>query len=422
MRAANLAGRLLRPWADIQELYLQAYACASHRAEPLSRIAQHWLNDNRPAVAYIFASQAFDTPLPPPGPLSADTALYEVTIPDLLSRSAFYCNRRDRGRQGAKKAAWARPMDGNLRRNYHFYTRPLHELVPLKHAVITDGWPEVPGWVYSTPSVCTTPDGLAAVVRSVNYRIRPDGSYDYDGTIRTRNYLAKADINLTTWSRTEIEDRVQYDRTEFPVHGYEDCRLSFGPAGFWATATVRDTTVEGRCEQAWLKIDVDGTPTFVDMVTFKAEGHQKNWKPVVGTDTPSWIVSSDPLTVLRTSRESAANELVAVSHTGRLLGSSQAVMTPRGWLWVDHEVSYNADGRDRVYVHRFVLADHSLERVVGVSDPFYFRQLGIEFCAGLALLIGGTELALSYSVFDASAELAVVPLSAVLALVEDRKI
>jgi hypothetical protein len=139
--------------------------------------------------------------------------------------------------------------------------------------------------------------------------------------------------------------------------------------------------------------------------------HQKNWKPVVEGDLLRWIYSTDPLCVIKPDVRNLTE------HSGRLLGSSQAVQLPSGnWLWVDHEVSWNEKGRERIYVHRFVLADQQLSRVLITSDPFYFKELGIEFCAGLALT-AEKELVLSYSVHDASSRLAIVPLATVLSFV-----
>jgi hypothetical protein len=191
-----------------------------------------------------------------------------------------------------------------------------------------------------------------------------------------------------------------------------------------------------------------GIPTirFLDCtpMTLEYPGHQKNWKPFVRDNGDlGFIYSTDPLCVVGDGFHPKPAQ-----HSGRLLGSSQAIrleglaelLPPSlrsvpgliqngGWLWVDHEVSYNAQGRDRVYVHRFVLGDHELKRVIAMSDPFCFRKLGIEFCAGLAPLWGPRGLALetrppqlvlSYSVFDASSELAIVPLEGILNTLELR--
>ena len=54
-------------------------------------------------------------------------------------------------------------------------------------------------------------------------------------------------------------------------------------------------------------------------------------------------------------------------------------------------------------MHRFVAFDAEF-RVTGISDPWYFLRVGIEFCAGLAR--DGQRLVASFGVNDASAHLA----------------
>lgn len=403
-RAANLSERIKKPWSETQELFLQAHALAPHRAEPLTRIAQHWLGENRPSVAYIFALRASEIPLPPPGPLSPDPDLYESTIPSLLSRTAFYVGRKDVGRKAARKLYDMHSDNNSLRRNLQFYAHKLRDIGGRDYHEIDLSFSE-PGWVSSTPSICVG-DETKVIVRMVNYRIKPDGSYDYDGTIRTRNFLLNPYEPIE--SRREIQDLTKIPRTEFPVHGFEDCRLFWWRKCWWAVATVRDTTEEGTCEQALLRLDGAGDVCEMTILS-RGMGHQKNWKPVVEKDTVRWVYSTDPLEIFDTGSKRP------LKHAGRLLGSSQAIRLPHNWLWVDHEVSCNDQGRERIYTHRFVLASEDLVKVEAVSDPFYFEELGIEFCAGLTVI--NDNVVLSYSVRDASSKLVTLPLSTVIELV-----
>ena len=93
-------------------------------------------------------------------------------------------------------------------------------------------------------------------------------------------------------------------------------------------------------------------------------------------------------------------------------GSSQAVRVGDHWLWVDHRMIEDVSHLGNVYVHRFVLADSKLQKIVSTSRPFVFKGYGVEFCAGLAL--DGSNAVLSYSSRDANALLAIVSLESVL--------
>ena len=80
-----------------------------------------------------------------------------------------------------------------------------------------------------------------------------------------------------------------------------------------------------------------------------------------------------------------------------------------GWLAVVHEVYHPRDS-ERIYLHRFVLLSEELV-LVAMTEPFYFEQRGVEFCAGLARV--GSRLVASYGVGDARARLAVVEWEAI---------
>jgi len=419
MRAANNKSQLGDPWPEIQELLLRAHGQAPYRSEPLLKLAGHWVDAGLHAVAYPFAKRAAEIPLPTRhGPINADSSLYEVEVFDMLSRAAYYIGEKAVGRDAARRAAQARPDDIRLRRNFHFYAQKLSDLLPTQEFDIAP--PLEPGWYPSTPSVCVV-NGPHAIVRAVNYKIRADGSYDYDGTIRTRNYLVQMNEQYRVELFSEIVDRTNVLRTDFPVHGFEDCRLFSWGDRLWAVATVRDVVPEGICVQALLRMGSSPTTemSFERMTLLKGPWsgkHQKNWKPAATKERINWIYSTDPLNVISHAAVAEGDTAgMTDAHSGRLLGSSQAIQLPSGsWIWIDHEVSYNPQGRERIYVHRLVMADSTLSKVLAMSDPFHFHELGIEFCAGLA--INGDDAILSFSVRDASAKLAVVPLKGLLAL------
>ena len=68
-----------------------------------------------------------------------------------------------------------------------------------------------------------------------------------------------------------------------------------------------------------------------------------------------------------------------------------------GWLAVIHEAS-GVDS-ERRYQHRLISLDTD-GRLSGVSRPFYFNKPGVEFAAGLAWLVPGERLVVSYGVED----------------------
>jgi len=142
--------------------------------------------------------------------------------------------------------------------------------------------------------------------------------------------------------------------------------------------------------------------------------HQKNWMPMgVVHGRASWLYRAQPPLVLDLEidrpNDSAhgVSELDAGWDAGYLRGGSQLIRVwhDGGWHWLGlvHEVCFPG-GASRIYSHRFVLYDDK-QRLVGMSDPFFFKHRGIEFCAGLTT-DGGQRLIASFSVEDSSAYLA----------------
>src|SRR4029077_8839522 len=97
------------------------------------------------------------------------------------------------------------------------------------------------------------------LIRTVNYRIKKDGSYAIRGTdgtysrdhpIRTRNYLVGMDYELNVETVNEIELPENWPEPKFPlVQGFEDSRLVQWRGELQTLSTVRELTTAGWCEQ-----------------------------------------------------------------------------------------------------------------------------------------------------------------------------
>lgn len=165
-----------------------------------------------------------------------------------------------------------------------------------------------------------------------------------------------------------------------PLHGIAVLDLS--PAG----DIVKGHSVPSpRIEKNWMPV-VDN---------FAADGPQ--FRPGVDRDQLRFIYSVDPqLQVLeyRGSAGTSVEELTACA--GYLRGSSQLAPYEDGWIAVVHERWHVLGGEDRrYYLHRFVRFDRALT-TVKIGETFYFRDPGIEFCAGLAHWQGKWVLSFGY--------------------------
>ena len=413
-RIGKMKAKLERPWAEIQQAYLEAYAHDPRRAEPLYAISEHWY-DRQHHISRIFSIAAAELPKPPTD-LFLDEDVYTWKAADRAAISSFYSGHKADGRNFAEQAVSYRPNDERLRSNRAFYSQSASEMFGATARSI-EFTPET-GWNVSNPSICLHEGKLHCVVRTVNYKL-VDGSYiTPDGVIRTRNFLLDLDDDFKTTRSAEMLDKTGDARTSFSVRGFEDARLFFWKDAWWATATVRDFTEHGRPEIALLQIDADGSIVCAEPLRGPWSEHtQKNWMPLVDGDAAKFIYATslngdvgsttifdlveadDPDVRPRYSIQPPAG--TAYGH-GRLRGGSQAVRVDGGWIFCVHDVAF--PGSSRLYLHRFVLIDDKLQ-LVSMTDPFYFEKLGIEFCAGLALV--GGKLVASYAVHDGSARLGI---------------
>jgi hypothetical protein len=266
------------------------------------------------------------------------------------------------------------------------------------------------------PSVCVGAGGRRLVlVRTVNYRVTREGQYptvDGSGVIKTRNHVLEMGADWEPVRSTLVEDVTGEPRSSFPVEGFEDCRLWVsGPGQYHFSATARDLADNptGRCEVVVARLDERWrVADFAPVRDYEGDKTQKNWMPVAGRPG-QFLYLCDP-TIAVDASEGRTVEVARhrpPACLADLRGGSQLVEHGGGWLCLTHEVAWRPE---RVYLHRFVQFDDQF-RVTGVSDPFYFLQIGIEFCAGLAR--DGDRLVASFGVDDASAHLALFDPAAV---------
>jgi len=109
------------PWPDVQQLHLEAYAQAPHRAEPLASIATAYVRQDKLALGYVFAARAYEIPFPSSDCLFVDSSIYEWRAADLLGTTAFYAKAFAIGEEAARKAVARRPDLARLQTNLRFY-------------------------------------------------------------------------------------------------------------------------------------------------------------------------------------------------------------------------------------------------------------------------------------------------------------
>jgi len=303
------------------------------------------------------------------------------------------------------------------RRNQAFYSPMAAALFPGT-AITKISVPVTAQWSQFNPSIIPDGDGFLMNLRSSNYKYNK-GHYIYidsDQVIRTQNYLLTLNRDLQVTDVQPLIDRSdQSVLTTFPVFGFEDVRLFRWRGGLWGTATSRNRNPQGICEQVLLQIS-DGAVVEVTSLSDWTTGvHQKNWMPIVDGEHLRFLHTCRPTTVWEVDPDTLRAEPILAHEAPPIArhwrGGSQLVRVEGGWLALIHE-SVIFEDYSRVYPHRAVMFDAAF-RMVAATEPFYFLERGVEYCAGLAERDG--QLYASFGFWDREAYIARMPLDSVLA-------
>jgi hypothetical protein len=123
IRIGDCLEKLNYDWKDILPWYIQAFD-EFERAEPLIRIAEHYIKDNKLKSAYMYLKQASDLEYPTQLILFVDFDSYNYKRWHLLGIVCFYLNKLHEGKEACLKAIKAenRDIDKN---NLEFYKKAI---------------------------------------------------------------------------------------------------------------------------------------------------------------------------------------------------------------------------------------------------------------------------------------------------------
>ena len=408
--------RCLRKSGDdagfIQEALL-AWNERPHRAEPLYDLARYHRDKGLHAASVLFAEQGMRLPFPQKDGLFVEDWVYDYSLKEEYAICGYYVpEHREPGGIICNALALApnipQPVRVQARRNLKFYAQPLEKSLKSFHAWRCEFQPPA-GFHAMNPSVVRRGDELFMVQRTVNYELTKAGQYvtPDDGPVLNRNFLLQLDATCAIKAVAEILPPADLPPPVFErARGFCDLRPFFWKGEFWVTATFREQTAEGWCDNMLCRLEQAGRDVrLTDCRVLKPEGkrqHEKNWMVASeGEDifffyaiAPTRIVNSEAATIATHPTPWMAEQL---------RGSSQAIPFASGWLAISHE--HVATGKARYYTHRFVWFDKE-KKLRRLSLPFTLVRPGVEFVAGLAWHPDGKRLIASFGVGDAESWLA----------------
>jgi len=388
---------------------LIAFNARPSRAEPLHALARYFREKkDQQQSAWLFAEAG--AKLPYPGDmLFVDRWMYDWGFLEEKSiLGSYVAGKRDEGAKACNQLALKREAPAvpreNARRNLFWYLRPLKEHAPSFQAVrIPDVNPDKT-YTNTNPSVAVVGDALKAIVRTVSYRIRPDGTYDYNGhaAIRTTNFLVDLDDQFAVSNPVELKRPTGFPEPVFKdVLDVEDMRLIPYTNELWANGCVLEQNSQAWREQFLMKLNpVTGEVTSAQRMDIEPKQNEKNWMPILD---PAGLY---PLNFMyRPGVIYATHKGLIVTHDPVLAvddfsGGGQLVPWDLGWLGIVHTARPDPTNGKRYYWHRFVQFDQDY-RLQMVSRPFVFFDKQIEFAAGLARHAG--KVIVSFGVLDREA-------------------
>ena len=110
-------------WSQAFHYYLKAHQMRSYRAEPLVRIAEHYINEKQKAVAYIFAHRAVSLPYPNYDILFVEKSIYDYLRYDLLGQCADFVSEYEVGKNAVLYALKYNAKLPHLYHNLGLYLR-----------------------------------------------------------------------------------------------------------------------------------------------------------------------------------------------------------------------------------------------------------------------------------------------------------
>lgn len=110
-------------WLEAFNCYIQAWSRRPWRAEPLIKIARHYIRQDKHHLAFMFARQACDLEYPTQDLLFIDKSLYNYDRYEILGWASWYVGAWDLGEWATKKALEYHPEMPHLKRNLDLYVK-----------------------------------------------------------------------------------------------------------------------------------------------------------------------------------------------------------------------------------------------------------------------------------------------------------
>ncbi|MFO0989660.1 MAG: hypothetical protein U1F37_20285 [Alphaproteobacteria bacterium] len=263
--------------------------------------------------------------------------------------------------------------------------------------------------IFNSSVVVARNGGIFAVARSSTLADYRDGHFAYrgNGVHDTENVWFQLDSELRLLSERLLDDALLRQQCPLAAYGIEDMRLfDFNGEIYGIGAGISPIREIGpnalRVTQILVRIEDGAVRQFWTLPSPRGAGHEKNWTPVVRDGKLYLAYSLMPLVMIEFDQGGMSFSKAAIEGVNlafALRGGSPFVEYGDKFVSLAHTPSRSIKNK-LFYTHRFVLMNRDFE-IVEISEEFFLRRRGIEFCAGLAPL--GDGFLVSYGIADQAA-------------------
>jgi glycosyltransferase involved in cell wall biosynthesis len=382
---------------------MKAWQFRPSRCESIYELMKHYRETKEFKLTLALYQLVKDLPVPKDS-LFVHSYLYQHQIHHEFTLAAFYAGVTENVYPAFRYLFEHLDVYAQLN-NYKFYVptpRGVSTSLACEHAI--------DGMLFrgSSPSLIALQDGTYLVnVRLVNYKIRPDGSYDSpNGIICTKNKRLRLGPQLQVLESTVLSGSPTEERRTLPgsteiLSGIEDLKLmNYGGMIYYSG------TVLNRTNKIGMAYGVYGDTLLPTEMTNLTEC-EKNWVFVPGKQG-RMIYKWQPLTLGNIK----GNELVLEEKTyempnlfGQARGSTNGVTFKDNYWFVVHFV-HKYENEPRFYYNSLVVFDTDM-KLLKYSLPFKFSKTPIEYCLGI--VVEETRILLGHSINDSDARIGQYP-------------
>ncbi len=434
--------------AEAVHNWLLAYQLLPNRLENIYELVKYYRESGKNVLAYTFYNIAINTESikKPPVFLFLENDVYDYKIYYEFSVFGYYynpnkVNMANHTSNVLKRVLVPEHLHANMLQNYMFYTPRLYKwnsvsgIAELQNMALLKAFSEIKysfnekDMYSSSPSFVFTPNNtLYICVRKVNYYIKPDGSYEQDNGIVTKNHLLEFDTSGRVWNymrHSELNYNKNYD--DYYV-GIEDLKLFYSSSSheleYIGTRplpknngisidkgnvisneighfTTRNNTIlthsnNRNCEKNWVIFeDYLGKEKIIyewnnqtgivigDLSTEITDKVLNEWE--VSPTIPSRIFK-------QTHVIDAKNKLPK-----GVRGSTNGVKIGNDVWFICHTISYE---NTRNYYNLFVVLDATSYEIKMVSDIFKISESKIEYVLGFGYITESDKFLIGYSTMD----------------------